>query len=78
MKKKVSLVLIMCLICLCCTGCQNDADRIEIHNKRPHIFDDIYIEIKSGYFYKEHEKFTVDENIIGVTIYFSQEDDAWD
>ena len=79
MKKKVFLVLIMCLICLYCTGCQNKADGIEIHNKQPHIFDNIRIEIKSGYFYDGHEKFTVDENTIGVTIYFSQDEfGAWD
>ena len=78
MKKQVSLILIMCLICLCCTGCQSNYDFVEICNKEAHVFDNIKIKIKPGYFYDKHEKFTVDENTIGVTIYFSQEDDSWD
>lgn len=79
MKKKI--VLFLCLIgtCSCLTGCQNEHDRIEIWNKSDWIFDDINIDIKDGYYYDKHEKFTVDDNTIGVTIYFSNEDDdTWE
>ena len=42
------------------------------------IFDDIGIEIKDGYFYDRHEKFTVDENTVAVTIFFvSENGDEW-
>ena len=78
MKKKIALILMMCLICLCFVGCQNKNDCVEIWNKNGSVFDDIQIEIKEGYFYDRHEKFTVDENTIGVTIYFSKEDSGWD
>lgn len=78
MKKKIALFLIMCFICLCFVGCQNDGDYIDIYNKDPIIFDNIGIEIPNGYFYDSHEKFRVDENTVGVTIYFSSEtDDEW-
>ena len=71
--------MIICLICLYFTGCWNKNDYIEIWNKGNTIFDDIKIEIKDGYFYDRHEKFTVDKNTIGVTIYFTNEDgDSWD
>lgn len=82
MKKKIILFLMVCLICLCLTGCADKANKhdwIEIANRTSWIFDNIHIETKDGYFYTEHEKFTVDENTIGVTIYFSKEkDDGWD
>ena len=78
MKKNIALFLIICLICLYFTGCQARNDGIEIYNKNATVFDNVYIEIKDGYFYDRHEKFTVDENTIAVTIYFSTEDDEWD
>ena len=79
MKKKVSLFLTMCLSCLCLTGCIRTHDGITIDYKSKSIFDDIDIKVKDGYFYEKHEKFTVDENTIGVTIYFStDEKDSWD
>lgn len=78
MKKKMSLFLVMCLFCLCLVGCEHEHDTIEIYNKSDWVFDNINIDIKDGYFYDKHEKFTVDENTIGVTIYFSTEDDSWD
>lgn len=69
----------MICICLCLTGCKNEHDKIEIWNQEDWIFDDINIDIKDGYFYDSHEKFTVDDNMIGVTIYFSNtEEDTWD
>lgn len=74
MKKKILIILMICLFCF--TGC-NSNDNIEIINKSSMTFDDINIKIKPGYFYNNHEKFTVDENTIGVTIYFSTEDDSW-
>ena len=77
MKKKIALFLIMCLICLCFVGCQNKGDYIDIHNKDAIIFDNVGLEIPSGYFYDSHEKFIVDENTVAVTIYFSSETDGW-
>ena len=76
MKKKIVFVLMICLMCF--TGCNNKSDYIDIYNKSNWTLDDVGIPIKPGYFYNKHEKFTVDENTIGVTIYFSKEDDSWD
>jgi hypothetical protein len=78
MKKKALLILIICLISLCLTGCKHKNDHIELYNKDSHVFDNINIEIKEGYFYDRHEKFTVDEHTVGVTIYFSNDEDTWD
>lgn len=80
MKKIILLVLTICLICVCFTGCENTRDFVDIHNKTKYVFDNISIEVKDGYFYESHEKFTVDEDTIGVTIYFSipDNDDSWD
>lgn len=78
MKKKIALFLIVCLTCLCSVGCQNKNDYVDIHNKESIVFDNVGIEIKDGYFYSRHEKFTVDENTIGLTIYFSKENEEWD
>ena len=78
MKRKIVLVLIICLILLCSTGCENSGDYVNIDYKTDWIFDDKSIEIKDGYFYDYHEKFTVDENTIGLTIYFSEDvEDSW-
>lgn len=80
MKKRMKLFLIVCLICLCFVGCQKKKDNVEVYNKSSTNFDNINIEIKEGYFYDKHEKFTVDENTVGVTIYFSKDDsdNTWD
>lgn len=79
MKNKLALFLCLVSVCMCLAGCQLEHDTIEIHNKSDWIFDDVYIETKDGYFYESHEKFTVDENTIAVTIYFStSEKDVWD
>ena len=80
MKKMILLVLTICLICVCLTGCENTGDFVAIHNKSTYVYDNISIEVKDGYFYESHEKFTVDEDTIGVTIYFSipDNDDSWD
>jgi uncharacterized lipoprotein NlpE involved in copper resistance len=77
--KKIILFLSLCLTCLCLVGCENQHDNIEIYNKTDWIFDNIEIKIKDGYFYNSHDKFTVDENTVGVTIYFSNNiEDIWD
>lgn len=79
MKKKLALFLCLVSICMCLAGYQHKHDTIEIYNKSDLIFDDVTIETKDGYFYENHEKFTVDENTIAVTIYFStSEKDVWD
>ena len=79
MKNKIALFLIICLVCLCFISCANKGDYVDIHNKKSTVFDNINIELPNGYFYDSHEKFRVDENTVGVTIYFSNEkDDGWD
>lgn len=82
MIKKLLLFFIICLICLCLTGCSNELnehDTVVIYYKTCWVFDDIEIEVKDGYFYDSHDKFTVDENTIGLTIYFSNNvEDAWE
>lgn len=79
MKKKLSLFFTACLICLCLTGCSNEHDTVEIYYKTNWIFDNINIKVKDGYFYDSHDKFIVDENTIGLTIYFSNDvEDTWE
>lgn len=52
---------------------------IEVYNKDSKIFDNINIDIKDGYFYDSHQKFTIDDNAVAVTIYFkNSESDEWD
>ena len=71
------ILLVVCMAAMMLTGCGgHKADYINIHNKSNWIFDDIDIPLKEGYFYKSHEKFTVDENTLGITIYFSNEPEA--
>ena len=78
MKNKIILFLIICLTCLCLGGCGKENDSIEVKNKSMFTDDNIFIKIKDGYFYDRHEKFIVDENTVGVTIYFSNDNDTWD
>lgn len=81
MKKKILLLLNIICIILCISGCQgqNEHDHVSIWNRGDLVFDDIEIDVKEGYFYKQHEKFTVDKNTIGITIYFcTDEVDTWD
>lgn len=82
LKKKVIVFLSLICLCLCLTGCiakNNKHDTVEIYNKTDVIFDNIKIDTKDGYFYDNHEKFTVDDDTIGITIYFSTtEEDSWD
>lgn len=79
MKKKILLLLSMCMIFLCLVGCDHEHDTVDIYNRTDSIADNIIIEIKDGYFYDKHEKFTVDDNTIGLTIYFSKDaEEAWD
>ena len=79
MKNKLALFLCLASVCMCLAGCQLKHDTINIYNKSDLIFDNVTIETKDGYFNKSHEKFTVDENTIAVTIYFSKsEEDVWD
>ena len=72
-------ILILCLVVmmLVLTGCdKHTADQVEIYNKSSTVFDNINIPLKEGYFYVKHEKFTVDENTLGITIYFSNDAEA--
>ena len=77
--KKIVLVLIMCLTSSCFVGCANKHDYVDIHNRTQFKLDNIGIDVKDGYFYDRHEKFTVDENTIGLTIYFTKDsEESWD
>lgn len=78
MLKRIVILLLLCIICLCFTGCVHDSDTIEILYKSTAVFDNFRINIKEGYFYERHELFTVDEDTVAVTIYFSKEDTQWD
>lgn len=70
--KKILCILIITFFIFSLTGCtSNDYDEIRIINKSIYVFDDINIKVKEGYYYDRHEKFTIDDNTIGVTIYFS-------
>lgn len=79
MKRKILLLFSIVCILLCLVGCnENKNDEIEIYNKDGVIFDNIHIPVKQGYFYDSHEKFTVNENTVGVTIYFTNDEvDEW-
>ena len=75
MKCKIILMILCAAMML--TGCKSrKADYIEIYNKSNWIFDNITIPLKEGYFYENHEKFTINENTVGVTIYFSSDAEA--
>ena len=74
MKKRLIMSLGLLCLCLCLTGCSNEHDGIEVYNKSGLVFDNIMIETEDGYFYDGHEKFFVDGNTVGVTIYFSTEE----
>lgn len=75
--KKIVLILTLCLLCISFMGCNANHDYITVANKSCIVFDDIKIEIKEEYFYDKHEKFTVDEDTVGVTIYFSKDNSSW-
>ena len=74
MKRRI-LLFLLCLMCFGLVGCTNENDHIEVYNKSRAVFDNVGVPIKKGYYYDKHEKFTVDENTIGVTIYFSSDYD---
>lgn len=71
---KLLIILLLCIICVIVVGCEREHDHIQIFNKSYFIFDDFHIPIEDGYFYDRHEKFIVDENTVGVTVYFSKEE----
>lgn len=77
-KKLIITAIIIFFLGVSSGCCTSENDRIEIWNKSKYIFDDINIQIKDGYFYDKHEKFMVDDNTIGVTIFFVNENgDEW-
>ena len=80
MKKKIILLALAILPCLFLVGCaEHDNDYIVVYNRSTFVFDNVNIPIKYGYFYDRHEKFTVDDNTVAVTIYFSNDgDDSWE
>ena len=77
LKMKCKILLMILCAAMMLTGCKGrKADYIEIYNQSNWIFDDITIPLKEGYFYENHEKFTIDEDTVGVTIYFSSDAEA--
>lgn len=79
MDKKLIITAIIIFFLWLLSGCNTrEYDCIVINNKGKSIFDDINIKIKDGYFYDRHEKFTVDENTVAVTVFFVNENgDEW-
>lgn len=77
MKKLILLATVILLVLSLC-GCENTGDCVEVWNRNCTIFDNIEIKVKDGYFYDTHEKFIVDENTVGVTVYFSKDTDIWE
>ena len=71
-QRKLLTILLLCAMCVL-AGCGREHDHIQISNKNYFIFDDFHIPIEDGYFYDRHDKFKVDDNTVGVTIYFSKE-----
>ena len=67
---KKTLIFALFLIFLGLTGCKNEHDTIEVYYKTDSTFDNVLFHTPNGYFYESHEKFVVDENKIGITIYF--------
>lgn len=79
MKKKIILLALAILFFLSLVGCdKHNADHIDVYNRSVFTFDNVKIPIKDGYFYDIHERFTVDDNTVAVTIYFSKDDDSWE
>lgn len=80
MKKKLWMLILCALTIVMLAGCgEKQHDTVEIYNKSSLTEDNIFIEIKDGYFYERHENFTVDDNTVAVVIYFSNSEDAsWD
>lgn len=61
------------LISLGLCGCNqhNSRDTVWIENKISGKIDDIRISTPNGYFFDRSESFRVDDNTVGLTIYFS-------
>ena len=73
MKKLLLIIPLLCLL----VGCdENKSDFVSVQNNSVFVFDDYRIEVKEGYFIDNYEKFTVDENTIGITLYFKN-NDTW-
>ena len=65
------------MLCGCCID-DDGRNCINVYNTKPYVFDNVIIDTKVDYVYDRHEKFTVDENTIGVTIFFVNEnEDEW-
>ena len=79
MTKNLFVIAIIIFFSGVLNGCStSEHDRITIYNKGCSIFDDITVDVKDGYFYDKHDKFTVDENTVAVTIFFVNEnEDEW-
>jgi hypothetical protein len=73
MKKLLLIISLLCLL----VGCKkNKNDFVDIQNESMWVFDNWGIKVKDGYFIDDYEKFTVDENTIGITLYFKN-NDTW-
>ena len=79
MFKKLFITVVIIFFLGVLSGCSTrEYDRIVIYNKGCSVFDDVTVDIKDGHFYDRHEKFTVDEHTVAVTIFFVNEnEDEW-
>jgi hypothetical protein len=61
-------------------GCVRNNDHVEVYNLSHYVFDNVGVDVKEGYFYDRHEKNTVDENTISLTIYFKKmgDEEVWE
>ena len=75
--KRIMMLLLSCSICLCMVGCTNRSDHVEVCNKSGFVFDNVIVDVKEGYYYSRHERTTIDENTIALTIYFTK-NDGWE
>lgn len=80
MKQKIMCLLMLCVmlcvIMLCLFGWKYKSDFINVYNRSSKNSDNIYIDIKEGYFYHSHTKFVVDENTVCVAILFTNDSDT--
>ena len=79
MKKKLTLLLIAILTCICMGGCTAKKDWVTVHGRSSTVFDNFDIVCPDGYYYSEYEKTTIDDHTVALTIYFTKlEDDSWE
>lgn len=66
MNKKMAFIVLLLLTMLC--GCANEHETIEIYSKDDLIFDDININLKSGYWVKDYS-IDYENNVVVLNLY---------